>query len=92
MLEKVADRRIQEQILKRAEQLRADPEKQGKPLVAELAGYRSLRAAGERYRIVYQVVRSRVLVIVIGAGIRREGSSRDIYSLARRLIRSRLVE
>lgn len=92
MLESVADRRIQERILKRAEQLRTDPEKQGKPLVAELAGYRSLRAAGERYRIVYQVVRSRVLVLVIGAGIRREGSSKDIYALARRLIRSRLVE
>ncbi|MBZ5537093.1 MAG: hypothetical protein LAO31_14155 [Acidobacteriia bacterium] len=65
-----------------------DPEKQGKPLVEELAGYRSLRAVGQRYRIIYRVDRS----LVIAVGIRKAGSQRDIYSLAKKLIRLRLVE
>lgn len=92
MLRGVSDRRIRSQIVRRIERLSDDPEKQGKPLTGPLAGYRSLRVAGQRYRIVYRVDRGAVRVIVVAAGIRREGGRRDIYRLAQRLVRRGLVE
>lgn len=79
MLSKVTDRREQEGLLRRVEDLKEDPEKQGKPLVGKLKGYRSLRALGQRYRIIYQVNEGRVTVVVVGVGRRREGSRKDIY-------------
>lgn len=39
-------------IVERAEQLAQDPEKQEKPPVGELAGFRSVRAVGQRHRII----------------------------------------
>jgi len=92
MLEEVSDQRVREQIVSRVQKLIADPEKQGKALLGELMGLRSLRAIGQRYRIIYRVERTRVLVLVIALGIRREGSRRDIYALARKLIQARLIE
>ena len=91
LLEAIADRRIREQIRNRIDGLAHDPEQQGKPLGGELVGFRSLRAVGQRYRILYRVERSRILVIVIGVGLRKEGDRRDIYRLAQKLIRLRLV-
>ncbi|MEM7600298.1 MAG: type II toxin-antitoxin system RelE/ParE family toxin, partial [Verrucomicrobiota bacterium] len=38
----------------------------------ELSGYRSVRAVGQRYRIVYQVQANKVLVTVISIGRRKE--------------------
>jgi mRNA interferase RelE/StbE len=90
MLKAVSDRRVRDLIVKRIDELAEEPEKQGKPLVGELSGYRSLRAAGQRYRIVYRVVNDRIEVIVVALGIRKEGSSGDIYNLAKKLIRLRL--
>lgn len=92
LLRGISDRRIRSQIIRRIQRLADDPEKQGKPLIGPLAGYRSLRAAGQRYRIVYRVDRGEVRVIVVAAGIRREGGRRDIYRLAQRLVRLGLVE
>lgn len=92
MLEDITDRRVRETIRDRIDGLSKDPEKQGKPLTEELSGYRSLRAVGQRYRIIYRVERGRVLVVIVTIGIRREGSRADIYSLARKLLRLRLVE
>ena len=91
MLEGISDRRIQEKIRDRIDGLAQEPEKQGKPLVDELAGFRSLRAAGQRYRILYRVDRDRVLVLVVAVGIRKQGSRVDIYALARRLVRLGLL-
>lgn len=90
-LEALTDRRIREQIRKRIDALAHDPEQQGKPLGGDLVGYRSVRAVGERYRIIYRVDRSRVLVIVITLGLRKEGDRRDIYQLAQKLVRLRLM-
>jgi mRNA interferase RelE/StbE len=90
MLKAVSDRRVRDLIVKRIDELADEPEKQGKPLVGELSGYRSLRAAGQRYRIVYRVVNDRIMVYVVAVGIRKEGSSGDIYNLAKKLIRLRL--
>jgi len=92
MLKSIQDRRVQAVIGRRIDGLTEDPEKQGKPLVGELSGYRSVRAAGQRYRIVYRVEGKTVTVLVVALGIRKEGSRADIYSLARKLLRLRLLE
>lgn len=90
-LEAISDRRIREQIRNRIDGLARDPEQQGKPLGGELAGFRSLRAVGQRYRIIYQVERSKILVVVIAVGLRKEGDRSDVYRLAQKLIRLRLI-
>lgn len=92
MLQAIADRRIREKIGDIIDRLRQDPEKQGKALLGELAGYRSIRAVGQRCRIIYKVEKSRVIVIVMAVGLRKEGAKKDIYALARKLLRLRLTE
>jgi mRNA interferase RelE/StbE len=91
MLKAITDRRVRDLIVKRIDDLTEEPEKQGKPLVAELSGYRSLRAAGQRYRIVYRVVNDKITVYIVAVGIRKEGSGVDIYNLAKKLIKLRLI-
>jgi mRNA interferase RelE/StbE len=91
MLEQVSDRRERLLIAKRIEALRDDPEKQGKALLGELATLRSVRAAGQRYRILYRVERQVVQVIVVALGRRKSGSSRDVYTLAKKLLKLRLA-
>ena len=91
-LEAIPDRRIREQIAKRIQDLTHDPEQQGKPLRGELIGYRSLRAVGQRYRIIYRVERAKVLVVILALGLRKEGDRRDVYRLAQKLIRLGLIE
>jgi mRNA interferase RelE/StbE len=91
MVLKISDRRIQDKLLERMTALAADPELQGKPLGDDLAGYRSVRAVGQRYRIIYRVERSAVVVVVVAAGIRKEGSREDIYRVAAKLIRLGLL-
>lgn len=86
MLGEISDPRIRDLILDRVEKLADEPEKQGKALVGPLKGYRSIRASGQRYRIVYRVERSRLLVLVIGTGIRRDGSSSDVYQRVQKLL------
>ncbi len=92
MLAHIADRRIQEAIRDRINHLVHDPEKQGKSLVGELVGYRSLRAVGQRYRILYKIEREKIIVYILAIGIRKEGDKSDIYSLAKKLIRLRLID
>lgn len=91
MLEAIQDRRIREKIRDRIDGLAEEPEKQGKPLTGELTGSRSLRAVGQRYRIIYRIEEGKVLVLVMAVGIRKEGSGKDIYALARKLLRLRLL-
>jgi mRNA interferase RelE/StbE len=91
MVLKISDRRIQEKLLERMTALAADPVLQGKPLGDDLAGYRSVRAVGQRYRIIYRVERSEVVVVVVAAGIRKEGSREDVYRVAAKLIRLGLL-
>ncbi len=91
MVLEIADRRIQEKLLERMTALANDPELQGKPLGDDLAGYRSIRAVAQRYRIIYRVERSIVTVVVVAAGIRKQGSREDIYRVAEKLIRLGLL-
>ncbi|MBI3961934.1 MAG: type II toxin-antitoxin system RelE/ParE family toxin [Deinococcus sp.] len=92
MLKAILDRRIQKKIRDRIDGLALEPEKQGKPLTGDLAGYRSLRTVGQRYRIIYGVYRNQVEVLVVAVGIRKEGSKGDVYALAKKLLRLGLLE
>jgi mRNA interferase RelE/StbE len=91
MVLEIADRRIQEKILERMTALATDPELQGKPLGNDLKGYRSIRAVGQRYRVVYRVERTLVTVVLVAAGIRNAGSREDIYRVAAKLVRLGLL-
>jgi mRNA interferase RelE/StbE len=97
LLSKIKDKREQQGLKQRIEKLTSEPEKQGKALSGKLKGrreasvmrsesfralvYRSIRALGQRYRIVYRVDRSTITVLIVGAGIRKEGARKDIYAI-----------
>ena len=91
MLEDISDRRVREKVRDTIDGLVEHPELRGKPLSDDLAGYRSVRAVGQRYRIIYRVERAIVTVVVVAAGIRKERSREDIYALAKRLFRLGLL-
>ena len=76
----------------RLRRLEYEPEKQGKPLAEDLEGYRSIRAVGQRYRIIYKIEEERVVVLVVMVGIRKEGDKKDVYTQAIRLIRMGLLD
>lgn len=88
MLHGIADTRIQQKLLTRIQGLTREPFKQGKSLLAELSHYRSIRAVGQRYRIIYRLEKTRVVIAAIE--IRKEGSKKDIYHLAQKLVRQGL--
>ena len=91
MIARIGDRRVQRKIFDRVEALAQDPELQGKPLGDELTGYRSIRLVGQRYRAIYRVERGLVIVVVVAVGLRKEGDKKDVYTLAKRLIRLGLL-
>jgi mRNA interferase RelE/StbE len=91
MLAEISDHRVREKIRDTIDSLASDPERRGKPLGGDLKGYRSVRAVGQRYRIIYRVQRSILTVAVVAAGIRKEGSREDIYALTRRLLKLGLL-
>jgi mRNA interferase RelE/StbE len=91
-LKAISDRRIRQSVMERIEALKEDPEKQGKPLTNELVGLRSVRAAGQRYRIIYRVDAVQVVVLVLTVGLHREGDRADIYALTKRLLRLGLLD
>lgn len=92
MLEAVRDGRVRRLLVRRMEGLAEEPVQQGKPLLGELSTLRSVRAAGQRYRILYRVEAERVSVVAVALGLCREGDRKDVYELAKKLIRLRLVE
>jgi mRNA interferase RelE/StbE len=90
-LEAITDQRTRTTIVRRIDALTSEPRTQGKALRGELAGFLSVRAAGQRYRVVYRIDESDKRVTVYLVGIRREGSRRDVYALAQRLVRRGLL-
>ena len=88
LLERIPDCRIQRTVYTRAGQLDHDPEQQGKPL---LAGFRSVRTVGQRYRIVYQIQADEVVVAVVAVGLRKDGDKNDVYALAKKLLKQGLL-
>ena len=91
LIEKIPDKKIQRTILNRIERLSDEPEKQGKMLVKDLSGFRSIHAAG-RYRIIYKIDKQTVIIYVLAAGIRKEGDKKDIYKIAKKLLDARLLD
>jgi mRNA interferase RelE/StbE len=85
MLLRIEDRRIRKLIKARAVRLGVSPDMQGKPLGGELSGLRSVRAVGQRYRIIYELFPEAGEVWVVTLGIRKAGSRVDAYELAKRL-------
>ena len=91
-VEKVTDLRVRKKLFERIEQLESGPGGQGKPLKDDLSGLRSVRAIGQRYRIIYKIIDEKVVVVVVAVGLRREGDRSDIYQIAERLLRSGLID
>ena len=90
-IQKISDRKLQSTIIDRIETLKTDPEKQGKALVKKLAGFRSIHVAG-RYRIIYKIDQDSDSVWIVAAGIRKEGDQKDIYRIAKRLLKLGLLD
>jgi mRNA interferase RelE/StbE len=87
----ISDRRIRQQLVDKSQELANEPEKQGAPLIGEFVGYRTCRAAAQRYRIIYRIDQDDRIVLIVAVGIRREGDRGDIYRLARRLLNQGLL-
>lgn len=90
-IQKISDRRVQSTIISRIETLKTDPEKQGKALVKKLAEFRSIHVAGG-CRVVYKIDQNSHSVWVVAAGIRKEGDQKDIYRIAKRLLKLGLLD
>ncbi|MGR3279895.1 type II toxin-antitoxin system RelE family toxin [Acaryochloris marina NIES-2412] len=86
MIGAIKDRREQQGIINRIQKLKNEPLQQGKPLTGDLKGLYSVRAVGQRYRIVYQVKLEKIIVIVVGVGRRKEGDKKDVYALLKKLL------
>lgn len=87
----ISDKRMQHGIESSIETLEVDPISRGKALVNELAGFRAIRAVGQRYRIIYRIDASQRRVIVAALGIRKDGDRSDIYALAKKLVKAGLL-
>ena len=91
LIEKIPDKKIRRTILKRIEGLSEEPDKQGKMLLKDLSGFRSIHAAG-RYRIIYKVDKQTVIIYILAAGIRKQGDKKDIYNIAKKLLDAGLLD
>lgn len=92
LLREISDRRIRQKISDRIDKLKESPEMQGKPLIGELDGYYSVRAVGQRYRIIYTIEQTQVTVMIVVLGIQKDGSKQDVYALAKKLLRLGLLD
>ena len=88
-LEAITDVRTRTAVIRKALDLDTEPDKQGKSLGDDLAAYRVVRAAGQRYRVVYQIASLDGVVTVVVLGIRKEGDKRDVYRVAGRRLGGR---
>jgi mRNA interferase RelE/StbE len=86
------DSNVQRQVINKIEALKQEPLLLGKPLQGPLKGYRSIRAAGQRYRIIYNVIEEEIIVIIVAVGIRKSGDKKDIYELMKKYIKTGLLE
>ena len=91
LIKKIGDKKTERTILARIEKLSDEPQKQGKTLVRDLSGFRSVHAVG-RYRIVYRIEERDVIVYVLAVGIRKEGDKKDIYQIAKKLLQAGLLD
>lgn len=90
-LRRIGKLTIQKQILADAKKLDSDFD-QGTKLTKELEGLRSIHTAQDKFRIIYKVDETKELVHIVLVGKRRAGQQQDIYELARKLLRARLIK
>ncbi len=92
MLEAIgsADAAARGKIVDKVRELQSSPDKQGRALLGPLKGLRRIVAAG-RYRVIYRVIKDTLTVQVLAVGRRKEGDKRDIYEIAQKLIRAKLL-
>lgn len=83
-LDAITDARTYRAIARKIDGLASEPDKQGKALGGDLKDYRSVRAAGQRFRVVYQVGMLEGVVTVVVIGIRKANDKRDAYRIASR--------
>lgn len=83
--------RARNQIISTIDKLKDEPNQMGKPLVGPLKDFRSIRAAGQRYRIIYQVQEEAILVVVVAVGLRKSGDKKDIYELMKKLVKTGIL-
>jgi mRNA interferase RelE/StbE len=91
-LAEIKDTKVQQGLKNALNRLKEDPDKRGKPLREDLIGFRGLRAVGERYRIIFQILDGKHEVHVVAVGMRREGSRTDIYHIMSQLVRSGIIQ
>ena len=48
----------------------------------ELAGLRSIRVVNQRFRVIYEVQKELVIVVVVAVGIRKQGDRAYVYRKA----------
>ncbi len=82
-IENIKDAGILKSVRAKINQLKDNPQAQGKPLRRELKGHYRIKVRN-RYRIVYRVAVLEKQVVVVIIGIRKEGDKRDIYEIARK--------
>ncbi|MBP7263884.1 MAG: type II toxin-antitoxin system RelE/ParE family toxin [Spirochaetia bacterium] len=81
------DGKAREQVLEKIEVLKRTPLEAGKQLKGNLKEFRSIRSVGQRYRIIYKVIKREVIVIVVAIGIRKEGDKKDVYELMKKFVK-----
>ena len=83
----ITDQRSRAAIGRKIDELQTEPTIRGKPLTGDLQGFYSVRAAGQRYRVIYAIEERAGVVTVVVIGIRKEGSKKDAYQVAQRRLR-----
>jgi mRNA interferase RelE/StbE len=61
-------------------------------LALSVLSFSSMRAVGQKYRIIYRIERGIVTVLVVALGKRQSRSREDIYELTRKLLRLGLID
>ena len=90
-LKKITDARVQQGLKTAILGLAYQPDQQGKALTGDLKGLRSLRAMGQRYRILYVLQVDHFKATVVLVGIRKEGDRKDVYAIAKKLAKRGLL-
>jgi len=89
---KKLDKKSQSQIIEKIELLKENPLEIGKQLKGNLKDYRSIRSVGQRYRIIYKVCETEVIVVIAAIGIRKYGDKKDIYELMKKYVKIGLFD
>ena len=90
-LANISDRRVNRSIESTIDSLETEPTRKGKPLIGDLAGYRSIRTVGQRYRVIFKLYYDQNVVYIASVGIRKDGDKNDVYAIAQKLVKAGLL-